>query len=317
MRTAPVACGLQQHPHANDDQPPTSLRDMFHDLWRAKEKLATLFDTDTPQTRRHRHHCRTQIAHIRADLQQSHIHRQQRIAQEHEGYARHEPPYKAIRHLNNAMTNTGHRSITEVRQADGSLTSDQATVLYATQDSVLDQTTPTQDTPNTDTENQIDRLPQVFNHAQRRQLEKRPLTIREVRKALHSLRQHKTPGYEGLPAEAYYHFRAHLLCILAHRVRDIVTGQTPLPFPRAHLVPSFILPELNIHLKVFKMEILKLNLIHSAFIFWVILVPNLWLGACCRCRARACRCFCLWPQLFARKVFSQKICHTEKNFVVR
>ena len=59
--------------------------------------------------------------------------------------------------------------------------------------------------------------------------------------------------------------------------------------PRAHLVPSFILPELNIHLEMFKMKILKLNLIHSAFIFSVILVPNLWLGACCRCRARVCR----------------------------
>ena len=32
------------------------------------------------------------IAHIRADLQQSHIHRQQRIAQEHERYAQHELP---------------------------------------------------------------------------------------------------------------------------------------------------------------------------------------------------------------------------------
>ena len=71
--------------------------------------------------------------------------------------------------------------------------------------------------------------------------------------------------------------------------------------PRAHLVPGFILPELNIHLKMFKMKILKLNLIHSAFIFSVILVPSLWLGACCGCPARVCRCFCLSPQLFARK----------------
>ena len=86
--------------------------------------------------------------------------------------------------------------------------------------------------------------------------------------------------------------------------------------PRAHLVPSFILPELNIHLKMFKMKILTLNLIHSAFIFSVILVPNLWLGACCRCRARVCRCFCLSPQLFARKVFSQNIRRTKNNFVV-
>ena len=60
-------------------------------------------------------------------------------------------------------------------------------------------------------------------------MEKRPFTILEVRKAIHSLRQHKTPGYEGLPAEAYYHLPAHLLRILAHRLWDIVTGRTPLP----------------------------------------------------------------------------------------
>ena len=65
--------------------------------------------------------------------------------------------------------------------------------------------------------------------------------------------------------------------------------------PRTHLVPSSILPELNIHLKMIKMKILKLNGIHHAFIFSVTLVPNLCLGACCRCRARVCRCFCLSP----------------------
>ena len=80
MRTAAVACGFQQHPHAEDDRPPTALRDMLHDLWHAKQQLATLLHTDTLQTCHHIHHCRTQIARIRADLQQWHIHRQQRIA---------------------------------------------------------------------------------------------------------------------------------------------------------------------------------------------------------------------------------------------
>ena len=79
-----------------------------------------------------------------------------------------------------------------------------------------------------DTQAKINRLPQVFNHAQRRQLEKRPFTIQEVRKAIHSLRQHKTPGYDGFPAEAYCHLPARLLRILAHRLWDIVTGRTPL-----------------------------------------------------------------------------------------
>ena len=89
------------------------------------------------------------------------------------------------------------------------------------------------------------------------------------------------------------------------------------PSPCAHLVPSFILLELIIHLKMIKMKILKLNLIHHASNFSVILVPNLWLGACCRCRARVCRCFCMSPQLFARNIFSQKIRRTKINFVVR
>ena len=213
MRTAAVACGFQPHPHTDNDRPPTALGDMLLDLWHAKQKLATLPHTDTPQTRGHIHHCRTQIADIRADLQQWHIHRQQRIAQEHERYAQHELPYKAIRHLNNAMTDTGHRIITTVRQEDSSLTSDPATVLQATQDSFLKQHTPTQNTLDTDTQAKIDRFPQVFNHAQRRQLEKRPLTIDEVRRAICSLWQHKTSGYDTIPAEAY-----DLLRILAHRL---------------------------------------------------------------------------------------------------
>ena len=185
---------------------------------------------------RRNHHGRTQIAHIRADLQQWNIHRQQCIAQEQERYAQHELPYKAIRDLNDAMTDTGHRTITTIRQEDGSLTNNPVTVLQATQDSFLQQHTPTQDTLDTDTQAKINRLPQVFNHTQRRQLEKRPFSIHKVRRAIHSLQQHTTPGYNGLPAQAYYHLPAHLLCILDDRIWDIVTGQTPLPPDRANVV---------------------------------------------------------------------------------
>ena len=236
MRTAAVACGFQQHPHTKDDRPPTALGDMLHDLWHAKEQLATLLHSDTPPTRRHVDDCRTQIARIRADLQQWHIHRQQRIAKEQERYAQHDLPYKAIRHLNDAMADTGHRTITTVRLEDGSLTDGPATMLQASEDSFLQQNTPTQDTLDTETRAKVDRLPQVFNHAQRRQLEKRPFTIHKVRRAIHSLRQHKDPGYDGLPAETYYHLPAHLLCILAHCLWDIVTGQTPLPPDLANVV---------------------------------------------------------------------------------
>ena len=236
MRTAGVACGFQQHPHTDDDQPPTALGDMLHDLWHAKQQLANLLHTDTPQTRRQIHHCRTRIAHIRADLQRWHIHRQQRLAQEHGRYAQHELPYKAICHLNDAMTDTGHRTITTVRQEDDFLTNDPATVHQATQDSFLRQHTPTQDTLDADTQAKINRLTRVFNHARRRQLEKRPFTIHEVWKGIHSLWQHKTPGYDGLPAEAYYHLPAHLLCILVHRLWDIITEQTPLPTDWANAV---------------------------------------------------------------------------------
>ena len=134
------------------------------------------------------------------------------------------------------MTDTGNHTITTVQQKDSSLTNNPATVLQATQDSFLRQHTPTQDTLDPDTQAKIDRLPRVFNHAQRRQLEKCPFTIHEVRKAIHSLRQHKTPGYDSLAAEAHYHLPAHLLRILAHRLWDIVTGQTPLPPDWANVV---------------------------------------------------------------------------------
>ena len=109
-------------------------------------------------------------------------------------------------------------------------------MLQATQDSFFQQHTPTQDTLDTDTQAKIDRLPQVLNHAQRRQLEKRPFTIHEVWRAILSLWQHKTSGYNGLPAEEYYHLPAQLLRILAHRLWDIFTGQTPLPPDLANVV---------------------------------------------------------------------------------
>ena len=67
-------------------------------------------------------------------------------------------------------------------------------------------------------------------------MEKRPFTIHEVWRAIRSLRQHQTPGYDGLSAEAYYHLPAHLPHILGHRLCDIVTGQTPLPQDWANVV---------------------------------------------------------------------------------
>ena len=125
------------------------------------------------------------------------------------------------------MTDTGHRTITTVRHVDGSLTNDPASVLQATQDSFFHQHTPIQDTLDMDTQNEVDRPPQVFNHAQRRQLGKRPFTIHEVRKAIHSLWQHKTPGYDALPAEAYYHFPSHLLRIRPNDSGTSSRGQPP------------------------------------------------------------------------------------------
>ena len=139
---------------------------------------------------------------IPADLQQWHIHRQQRIAAEHERYAHHKPPYKVIPLLDNAMTDTGHRTITTVRQEDGFVTTDPATVLQATQDSFLHQHTPTQGTLDTDAQSETKRLPKVFNHAQRRQLKERRFTIHKVWKAIHSLRSHQFPGYDSLSAKA-------------------------------------------------------------------------------------------------------------------
>ena len=89
------------------------------------------------------------------------------------------------------MSDSGHCTITTVWQPDDLLTNSPAMVLQATQDSFLHQHTPSQDTLDTD---KIEHLPQVFNHALRRQLEKRPFTIHEVEKAIHTLRRHKTPG---------------------------------------------------------------------------------------------------------------------------
>ena len=182
MHTAAVAYGFQHNPQNTDDQAPTALVDILHALWHEKQFLATLFHTDTPQPRHHIQNGRKKIACIMADIPQWHTLRQQRIAQEHEWYTRHEFPYKAIRHLDNAMTDTGHRTITTVRREDGTLTTDPATVLQASHESLLHQHTPTQEAMDPHTQDKINRPPQILNHAQLGQIENRPLTIHKVGK---------------------------------------------------------------------------------------------------------------------------------------
>ena len=62
------------------------------------------------------------MSHIRADMQQLNTHRQKRIAhtlQEHEQHARNKLPYKAIRDFDNAMTDTGHHTITTRTSSGG------------------------------------------------------------------------------------------------------------------------------------------------------------------------------------------------------
>ena len=134
------------------------------------------------------------------------------------------------------MTDTGRCTITTVRQEDDSLTDDPATVLQVIKHSFLHQHAPTQDTLDTHILNKINCHPEVFTHAQERQLEKHPFTINEVWNPIHSLRKHKTPGYGGLPAEAYQQLPAHLICRFALHLWDTVMGQTPLPPDWANVV---------------------------------------------------------------------------------
>ena len=94
IRTATVARGFQQQLQAEDNQPTSAGGNMLHALGHAKQHLTTHLHTDTPQACHHIHDCITQIAHIRADLAQWHIHREQRIAQEHEQYAATNSPTK-------------------------------------------------------------------------------------------------------------------------------------------------------------------------------------------------------------------------------
>ena len=185
MRTAAVACGFQQQPHTQDDRPHTALEGMQRNYWE------TLLHTNTPPTPPP--HTPLQ------DADSPHSGGPATMA--YPKTTAHRPrtravgatltPYKAICHLNDAMSDSSHRTITEVWQPDDLLTNGPAMVHRATMDSFLHQHTPSQDTLDTD---KMERLHQVFNHALRRQLEKRPFIIHEVQKAIHTLRPHKTPG---------------------------------------------------------------------------------------------------------------------------
>ena len=57
MRTGALPCVFQQQPHTEDNQPPTALEEILHDLLHAKQQLVTLLHANTPKTCPHIHSC--------------------------------------------------------------------------------------------------------------------------------------------------------------------------------------------------------------------------------------------------------------------
>ena len=79
-------------------------------------------------------------------------------------------------------------------------------------------------------------MPKIFNRKQRRAIEHDPFSIPQLQRVPDRLREGVVPGVDGLPAEAYQRLTRHVKRRLAARLRDIVTGTTPILLEWVNLV---------------------------------------------------------------------------------
>ena len=124
-----------------------------------------------------------------------------------------------------------------MRPPKGGLTNDPAAVLQAVLDSC--QAHHGNALPELDPHGRStirEHVPKVFDPEQRRAIQHDPFSISELQRALDRLKKGVVPGVDGLPAEAYQRLTLPVKRRLAARLRNMVTGTTPIPPEWANLV---------------------------------------------------------------------------------
>ena len=120
----------RQHKHAD-----LTFQQLVHDIWTAKDELATLLHPSTPETLCGDAHLCAFLTTRRHQLLEWHARRIAAAAQERKRYRRNDTLYKSLRYVSRVLEETGRRTIHAVRTPDGGLTNDPDTVLEAVLDS--------------------------------------------------------------------------------------------------------------------------------------------------------------------------------------
>ena len=86
------------------------------------------------------------------------------------------------------------------------------------------------------TKHLMSHLPQLYNRTQRREVQRTPLSTRELNEMSHKLQPRKTPGVDGPSAELYRRLPLHLKRHLPARLWLIAIGRVDMPPDWANLV---------------------------------------------------------------------------------
>ena len=237
MRQAATACGLHgQHRTQDDATPHQDLRSLVTAIWHDKRALHTAVHSHDIHARHDAQEINAQLDTTRRQLREWHIRRATELAQEQQRYFQNPQPYKSLKHVDKFLGETGHRGIKAVRLQDGTVTNDPKVVLEEVLNSFLRQHDTEDGELSAYTEELISHLPKLYNRTQRRDMQRTPLTIRELDEVLYKLQPGKTLGLDGLPAELYRRLPLNLKRHLAAHLWDIAIGKTDVPPDWANLV---------------------------------------------------------------------------------
>ena len=182
MRQAARACGRHGgHRCAQDDAAPhQDLRSMVTAIWRNKRALHTAVHSHDPQAQHDAQDIAARLDTTRSQLREWHVRRAKKLAQEEQHYFQNPEPYKSLKHLDNVLGETGHRSIKAVRLQEGTVTNDPKVVLGEILNSFQRQHNTEDKELSAYTEELISHLPKLYNPTLQRDMHRTSFTIRDA-----------------------------------------------------------------------------------------------------------------------------------------
>ena len=152
-------------------------------IWRDKHALHTSVHSHDPQAQ---HDAQTIAARLDTtcrQLREWHVRRAKELAREQQRYFQNLKPYKALKHMDKVLGETGHRGIKAVRLQNSTVINDPKVVLNSCQR----QHNAEDEELSAYTEELISHLPKLYNRTQRRDMHRTPFTILELDEVLYKL----------------------------------------------------------------------------------------------------------------------------------